>query len=250
MAFEISVEDVPHLIRPLVESGQDDNDLKDAVTHAIHGLGFDTFVYVSLTSATDRSDSQVRAWGTPAEAYTKRYIERGYVTIDPLRRAALTSPMPVCWNLEDFAHDPILGEFLDDTAQFGLCCGFSMRVVSADPGTTNFFSVFSPARFVSKAQEASGLGNLWALGAYGHRLLRDTGIWVDRSKEQRRALSPRAVDCLTLVAHGATSLEIGRRLGISERTVNAHIQQAMSKLGAKSRQEAVAKALTEGIILY
>jgi DNA-binding CsgD family transcriptional regulator len=65
-----------------------------------------------------------------------------------------------------------------------------------------------------------------------------------------RPLSARELECLTLAARGATSRAIADKLGISERTVNAHIERAIRKCGAKNRQEAVARAISDGIIPF
>jgi DNA-binding CsgD family transcriptional regulator len=60
-------------------------------------------------------------------------------------------------------------------------------------------------------------------------------------------LSPRQREILDLVAAGRTSKEIAVTLGISESTVNWHLANAFSRLGASSRAEAVALSLrTDG----
>ncbi len=61
-------------------------------------------------------------------------------------------------------------------------------------------------------------------------------------------LTPREELCLNWVAQGKTSWEIGVILGITERTVNFHIQNASSKLGVSNRQAAIARALIDGRI--
>jgi len=62
------------------------------------------------------------------------------------------------------------------------------------------------------------------------------------------SLSPREIEVLRHVAVGETSKEIAGALGISERTVNWHIANAFSKLGAESRAQAVAMAIEQGIV--
>ena len=65
---------------------------------------------------------------------------------------------------------------------------------------------------------------------------------------EREMLSAREVQVLALLAQGSASKEIARRLGISERTVKAHITAIFNKLGASSRAEAVAIALRNGLL--
>jgi len=62
------------------------------------------------------------------------------------------------------------------------------------------------------------------------------------------ALNDREVETLTWVARGKTSAEIARILGLAKRTVDFHIDNARSKLGAATRSEAVIKASDGGLI--
>ena len=60
--------------------------------------------------------------------------------------------------------------------------------------------------------------------------------------------SPREHEVLTLAAEGLTNKEIAYRLGISERTVQFHINSIFNKTATNSRTEAVAVALRNGWI--
>ncbi len=60
--------------------------------------------------------------------------------------------------------------------------------------------------------------------------------------------SPREHEVLTLVAEGLTNKEIAYRLGISDRTVQFHLNSMFNKTTAQSRTEAVALALKNGWI--
>jgi len=60
--------------------------------------------------------------------------------------------------------------------------------------------------------------------------------------------SPREHEVLTRAADGLTNKEIAYRLGISERTVQFHINSIFNKTSTNSRTEAVALALTNGWI--
>jgi DNA-binding response OmpR family regulator len=62
------------------------------------------------------------------------------------------------------------------------------------------------------------------------------------------ALNDREVEVLTWVARGKTSIEIGKILGLTKRTIDFHIDNAREKLGAATRTEAVLKAATGRLI--
>jgi DNA-binding NarL/FixJ family response regulator len=59
----------------------------------------------------------------------------------------------------------------------------------------------------------------------------------------RKTISGRESEILSMLARGLTGEEIARRLVLSPETVRTHIRNAMEKLGAKTRTEAVVKAL-------
>jgi two-component system nitrate/nitrite response regulator NarL len=61
-------------------------------------------------------------------------------------------------------------------------------------------------------------------------------------------LTPRELEVLGLIAGGLSGKEIAHRLGISEHTVKFHVNTIMSKLGARSRTEAVVIAARLGLI--
>ncbi len=60
------------------------------------------------------------------------------------------------------------------------------------------------------------------------------------------SLSPREFQVLVLASEGLTNKEIAYRLGISERTVQFHINSIFNKTSTNSRTEAVALALRNG----
>lgn len=61
-------------------------------------------------------------------------------------------------------------------------------------------------------------------------------------------LTPRQLECLSRIASGKTSAEIGEALGLSKRTVDHYVLNACTRLGVRNRTQAVAKAIGEGLI--
>jgi DNA-binding NarL/FixJ family response regulator len=61
-------------------------------------------------------------------------------------------------------------------------------------------------------------------------------------------LSPQQERVLNLHAHGLMDKEIAERLGLSLRTVRAHMQAAMVRLGARTRAEGVLTAVRAGYL--
>ncbi len=61
-------------------------------------------------------------------------------------------------------------------------------------------------------------------------------------------LSPRERECLCWVSRGKSSTDIGVILGLSARTVDSYLEKAASKLGVRTRIEAVAVGVRRGLI--
>ena len=71
-----------------------------------------------------------------------------------------------------------------------------------------------------------------------------------RPQRSRRAgqLTRREQESLRLVAMGMTTTAAAEQLGISPETVRTHVRNAMNKLGARTRAQAIAVAMRDGEI--
>jgi non-specific serine/threonine protein kinase len=67
----------------------------------------------------------------------------------------------------------------------------------------------------------------------------------DPDRAQQVPLTPRERQVAALVASGRTNRQIGRVLGISEKTAEVHLHHVMSKLDVRSRAEVAAWAVTQ-----
>jgi DNA-binding CsgD family transcriptional regulator len=73
--------------------------------------------------------------------------------------------------------------------------------------------------------------------------MRTSGFSAIQEAEARTLLTPREAQILDSIADGLTNKAIARRLGISLHTVKFHVESVFRKLNARTRTEAVAKAL-------
>ncbi len=62
----------------------------------------------------------------------------------------------------------------------------------------------------------------------------------DPSRRDRPALSPREREVMGLLAYGYSGQDVATQLSLSHATVRTHVQNAMRKLGARTRAHAIA----------
>lgn len=74
------------------------------------------------------------------------------------------------------------------------------------------------------------------------------GLDADASGEERPALSAREVEVLELIVQGYSAKQTADKLSLSHRTVERHMDNARSKLGARNRPHLVRKAIASGQI--
>jgi DNA-binding NarL/FixJ family response regulator len=110
-----------------------------------------------------------------------------------------------------------------------------------DAGARGFALKDAPLDDLSRAVDTVAAGGLYVDPVLAAAL-------ATRRGDERKALSEREREVLRLLAEGGSYAEIGSRLFLSPDTVRAHAQRAMTKLGARTRTQAVAVALREAVI--
>jgi DNA-binding NarL/FixJ family response regulator len=83
-------------------------------------------------------------------------------------------------------------------------------------------------------------------GWVSRRIAAKLSTWMREESQVRTELTPREVEVLRAVVAGKTNQEIGLALGISEKTVEKHLEGIFTKLGVASRVEAAVLAVREG----
>lgn len=66
--------------------------------------------------------------------------------------------------------------------------------------------------------------------------------------EAPAGLTPREVEILRLMARGSTNKEIAAQLMVTVATVERHLANAYTKIGARGRVEATAFVITRGLL--
>lgn len=244
---------LPSMLGPLIQAAEQGEHLLPALTAIVHGFGFDTFMYAfSGHTPKPANDSRMYVFTTCTHEWVVRYDQRAYVEYDPRVLCSFESCLPFIWDqASERGRDRRTDEFLDDAMAHGVASGVSFALHVILPART-IFALNSSVPLITdtRRQEISrNLGDIVLFGQYFQEIFVKAFLEQGLAPPSQGApLSRREVECLGLASHGLTSLDIGKKLGISERTVSFHFGNILSKLDALNRSEAIAIAVRRGLI--
>lgn len=171
------------------------------------------------------------------------YVSKRYFEIDPILMYAKTSNGPLVWSAlqkrRQLSHAQLT--LFREAAGFGLVDGISLPLFSGN----GQIDVVSFASNRNRVFPRSALKRLTLLGRLFHEAA-TCFCWTGEPRSGR--LSGRERECLEWVAQGKSTWEISRILGITERTVKFHVNNAMNKLGSSTRMVAVIRAAQRRLI--
>lgn len=185
--------------------------------------------------------------GTYPPAWVARYLEQDYLRVDPVIVGCYQRFHPVDWKRLDWSGKPARA-FRQEALAHGVGNqGFSIPI----RGPNGQFALFSVNASCSDAEwddftDSHRRTLIVIAHAFNQKALE---FEPDRSPEQSRALSPREVDAITLLAVGYSRAQVAEALSISEHTLRVYIESARTKLGALNTTHAVARAMSRGLIV-
>ena len=190
--------------------------------------------------------------GNPAQARTKEtnrrwegswpldwyrhYASQDHLSHDPLVTRMNRELAPFRWSTTYARADAREKRVLDDMAWLGVEDGFAVPI-HGPKGAIAGISIAAANYDLSPRDESA----LYIGSLYLHA--RMAALRTESSPAPVRILTPRERECLEWVAGGKTDWEISQILGISEQTVHGYVQNAMTKLAARTRAQAVALAM-------
>lgn len=226
----------------LLEARSNDEICRKVQTLA-HRLGFEYFIFGARRCTPQGKVEDTVLNGYPPN-WRQVYESRQYIFVDPTVRHALSSHLPLLWSPAYFAQQQA-HELYEHARQYGLRGGLTVPIHCPDH-SVGMLSLAGESENAIGTSALQTVAQARLLGDYLHEALQ-------RLSASRRTLTPdlfsnREAECLRWAAAGKTSWEIGRILGLSERTVNFHIGNAMRKLEATTRGQALAKAMALQLI--
>ncbi len=242
----------PHEFLELVAMAQKAKSVEDihqVCTRICRLLGFDFFIYGAQFPVSLVKPQLVIVSGYPRE-WREHYDANGYMRIDPTVAHCREHVVPLAW--QDIQHGPDspkeLTQFMADANEFGICSGASFPVHGGhgESAILSFASGIANSRASADIQAALPFAHL--LASHVHEAIRrvfgDTHLILSDSK-----LTERERECLLWSAEGKTTWEIAQILSISGRTVNFHLRNCTRKLNVTNRQQAIARAVSQALIL-
>jgi len=210
--------------------------------------GFDHFAYIGqiLTSFTD--PRYIYISGYPP-GWWRRYKKNKYIEKDPLIHHCSEHVTPIYWEKAPTTavDDTEVSKLMREARNYGLRNGLSIPVHSSkgDSAVLSFSMGREDSKVLTHIHKSTP--DLYLLSAYTHeaamRVVSGQGLSF-----KHKDLTSRERECLIWAAEGSTTWDIAKHVGVSESTVIFHLQNAMKKLGAANRQQAIAKAVVLGLI--
>ena len=193
------------------------------------------------------SDGEQYGCGTYSLDWVDRYLEQDYLRVDPVIVGCYQKFHPIDWKQLDWSSKAARA-FQLEAMQYGIGNqGYSVPV----RGPNGQFALFTVNHNASdedwtRFTEDHRRELILFAHEFNHKALE---LEPDRNPEQSRALSPREVDAMTLLAVGYSRAQAANSLSISEHTLRVYIESARSKLGALNTTHAVARAMSRGLIV-
>lgn len=182
------------------------------------------------------------------QQWRRKYDEENLHGVDPTVSHCMKSGLPIAWTPGTFA-TPEQRNFYEEASSYGLRSGTSLPVHGPN-GEFGMLSFATDQLPDARAPLPGGttLADLTLVRDYAF----ETSLkFLDarREKEPPVRLTCKERECLQWVVVGKSSWEISRLLNCSEATINFHIANMKSKFNVRTRQQAVAKAISQGLIV-
>jgi len=210
--------------------------------------GFDRFIYGARVPTSFVKPYFIFISGYP-KAWRDHYTANNYMIVDPTVQYCAQNITPLTWDgaTLDKSQNAEIQRFISEAHDFGIKSGVSFPVHTAqgDFAMLSFASEREQPRSSQRIQRVLPMGQLFT--AYLHEAVRrifDQDVLALSKVE----LTQREKQCLLWATEGKTAWETSQILNISERTVTFHLQNVQGKLGVGNRQQAVARAVSLGII--
>ena len=185
--------------------------------------------------------------GTYPDPWLQRYADSGYIRVDPVVTGCYQRFQPVDWKRLDWSAKAARALLADAVANGIGPQGFTVPI----RGPNGQFALFTLNDVCSDAawEKFTDLHRrdlILIAHCFNQKALE---FEPGRAPHKAKALSPREIDAITLLAGGRSRAQVADTLSISQNTLRVYIESARFKLGAVNTTHAVARALSRGLII-
>ena len=224
------------------------DDLHETCSRFCERNGFDHFHYGTRIPTSFTKPHFIHISGYPKE-WWRRYNDNLYLKDDPTVAFCSSNFVPLTWDKVTSKQAGRNGKtnVMHAANEHGLAAGISFPAHTPQGD----FAMFSLASSRAHKQILEPLEQVTLLGHsyifYLHEAVRRI-FATDPVPLRPITLTQREREALLWTAEGKTSWEISQILKISERTIIFHIHNATQKLNVCNRQQAIARAVSLGLI--
>jgi LuxR family quorum sensing-dependent transcriptional regulator len=215
--------------------------IAEVLVQAVGKFGFNSLGINGLPPLSRGADPLVLAEQAP-EGFREFYVHERFYLVDHICAHARTTVEPFCYSEAPYDSKAARQHrrFMQALQHYGLGEGMIVPVGRQTHYPACVWLAGTSPELHDDAKRAIHLIALFAAArAYAFDSL---------AEESEQTVSPREREVLMWSARGKSAWEIGEILNISRRTVNAHVQAAMTKLGATNKTQAVVNAILRRII--
>lgn len=209
-------------------------------------LGFPIISGVLMRGVLQDVNVQIKSLGNTPDGYVEVAKDLGEARRDPVMASLMTQSAPVIYDQTTYALSGA-ADIWETQAPYGYRTGIAVKLHL--PGDKHFLLGVDreeslPAPGIQLMQMVAGVQLLAA-----HALTAaDRLLSPQLNKSELPKLTKRELDVLSWTAQGKTAWEVSVILGMSEKTVNFHLGNAMRKLEVTSKHQAVLKCVAAGVL--
>ena len=213
----------------------------DAMERFLALFGFENFIMTGLPNLQEKIDGLIMLKKWPVDWY-RLYTKQSYDRYDPVIRLCRNTVQPFEWSeaLYDRELEPKAAQIMAGARECGMERGFCLPIHGLN-GQEACLSM--SGLHLDLTPRTKPAIHLMAMYAFER-----TRQFFDQNGSPHNPLTPREREALTWAAHGKSAADTGEILGITERTITAHIVSACQKLGASNKTHAVARAMRHRLI--
>lgn len=223
-------------------------ELHAATKQLVNLIGYEHFIYGVQVNTSLTRPYQFVFNGYPDD-WRNHYVEAGYQQVDPTVIHCIKERrvVPMIWDKRSFS-TPVSSRLIGEAKEFGLGSGATFSI-QGGRGEAAMLSLATPVNpDIARTDILGTLGKAQLLACYLHEAIQRLVLSKETLPLRQPALTGREKECLLWAADGKTTWEIARIIHVAERTVVFHLQNATRKMGVSTRQHAVARALSLGLV--